>query len=462
MKKTKKVLLNLILGILVFCISSNVYAVDRCIYEGEWGTLTITNSLDVINELVKNYKPNYPEITYKSKDNLYAFIDHTNTSGKKQVYFKNVQYSMSAQITATSYYNNFDKRAFKTDEWKNVFDQNTDALNCIDLYYKTEFDDKIGKVNDTNIYRFSPTSDNGEYSLKVSPSNVLRNDENKETTKACTSTDVDNFIKYDINTDMMEQYEAEISGIINDLHLNDEYWDEEVNKLLISYTKKPEVNPNYSTPNTDTMLEIKLTSPTMSEIARIHDLIKNNSYNCAFSDADVTKIINAYNNAIQQRINDLTSRALNKIQKAYDEGKITKEENDSLQENWNNAMNDYQKEVVGPALDWLHTWYQDYAGVLADCRGILDSELVDIINEILNWIRIIVPIVVIVLSTVDFGKAVLNQEKDELKQAFIRFVKRLIIAVIIFFVPTLIHIIVNAVNSFTDIQLTDLPDCGIK
>ena len=66
-----------------------------------------------------------------------------------------------------------------------------------------------------------------------------------------------------------------------------------------------------------------------------------------------------------------------------------------------------------------------------------------IINQILGYIRIIVPILIILLGTLDFAKAVLAGKEDNLKKAQSTFVKRLIAGVAVFFVPVIVDIIMD-------------------
>ena len=47
---------------------------------------------------------------------------------------------------------------------------------------------------------------------------------------------------------------------------------------------------------------------------------------------------------------------------------------------------------------------------------------------------------------VDFGKAVLAQDEQNMKKAQSTFMKRLIIGVIIFFVPTIINLLLHLAN----------------
>ena len=121
------------------------------------------------------------------------------------------------------------------------------------------------------------------------------------------------------------------------------------------------------------------------------------------------------------------------------------------------------RETSGNLLSDVSAWYKKLTNVVDEsCSGILDPELVDIINEIFGWVKILVPIILIVLSTIDYSKAVLISEKDETMQATKRLSKRIVIAIIIFFLPTLIHLVVDIYNNVSPIPLTDLPDCGIK
>jgi len=66
-----------------------------------------------------------------------------------------------------------------------------------------------------------------------------------------------------------------------------------------------------------------------------------------------------------------------------------------------------------------------------------------IINQILGYIRIIVPILIILLGTLDFAKAVLAGKEDNMKKAQSTFVKRLIAGVAVFFVPVIVDIIMD-------------------
>lgn len=84
-----------------------------------------------------------------------------------------------------------------------------------------------------------------------------------------------------------------------------------------------------------------------------------------------------------------------------------------------------------------------------NCEGIIGDDMLDFINMIFRWIQIIAPIIVIVLGGIDFAGAILKDDKDALKKASSKFIKRLIIAVILFFVPLILSWLLNIFNDVT-------------
>ena len=66
-----------------------------------------------------------------------------------------------------------------------------------------------------------------------------------------------------------------------------------------------------------------------------------------------------------------------------------------------------------------------------------------IINQILAYVRILVPVAIILLGSLDFAKAVIASKEDEMKASQNRFAKRIVIGVAIFLVPTFVNIIMN-------------------
>ena len=80
------------------------------------------------------------------------------------------------------------------------------------------------------------------------------------------------------------------------------------------------------------------------------------------------------------------------------------------------------------------------------CEEIFTDDLKEIINEVLQYVRIIVPILIILLGTIDLSKAVIASKEDVIKKAQIDFIKRIIIGVAIFFVPALVDVVMDLGN----------------
>ncbi len=92
------------------------------------------------------------------------------------------------------------------------------------------------------------------------------------------------------------------------------------------------------------------------------------------------------------------------------------------------------------------------------CNDLFDQSLIDLLNDILKYPRIIVPILVIGLGLVDLGKAVMASKEDEMKKAQKTFIKRVIIGVAFFFIPALVNIIMWLANIVWNGMY---PTCGL-
>lgn len=78
----------------------------------------------------------------------------------------------------------------------------------------------------------------------------------------------------------------------------------------------------------------------------------------------------------------------------------------------------------------------------ASCDAIL-GDVVNEFQEIFNWFKILAPIFLILFSAIDFGKAVIVEEKENLKKSLGNCIKRAIAALAIFFLPFLINLLLN-------------------
>ncbi len=86
-----------------------------------------------------------------------------------------------------------------------------------------------------------------------------------------------------------------------------------------------------------------------------------------------------------------------------------------------------------------------------DCGGL--RPIVAIIKHgVFPIVQIGIPILLIVFGTIDLGKAVISSDDKEVKQAQSRLIKRCIYAVAIFFITTLVSIIMSLVSKGVDVS----------
>ena len=77
-----------------------------------------------------------------------------------------------------------------------------------------------------------------------------------------------------------------------------------------------------------------------------------------------------------------------------------------------------------------------------DCGGLLP--VVQFIRKgVFPIIQIGIPILLIILGSIDLGKAVMSSDDKEIKGATSRLIKRVIYAVAIFFVVTIVTLVMN-------------------
>ena len=83
---------------------------------------------------------------------------------------------------------------------------------------------------------------------------------------------------------------------------------------------------------------------------------------------------------------------------------------------------------------------------LEGCTEYIGTELYDILRDVYIIIRIAVPVLTTLLITVDFAKAVMAQEQNDMEKAKSNAIKRLIIGLAIFIVPDLLDIVLKLVG----------------
>ena len=95
------------------------------------------------------------------------------------------------------------------------------------------------------------------------------------------------------------------------------------------------------------------------------------------------------------------------------------------------------------------------------CNGLLTQEAAELIVEIINIIRIGVPILLIILCSTDLVSIVTGQDEKIVKVATGRIIKRFIAAAAFFFVPLIVSFVLEIDAVKNSLNLVDDPLCGI-
>lgn len=90
---------------------------------------------------------------------------------------------------------------------------------------------------------------------------------------------------------------------------------------------------------------------------------------------------------------------------------------------------------------------QETSGFCANSANVWQT-----VGYVLMVFKIVIPILLIIFGMIDLGKAVIASKDDEIKKATKSLAMRAISAVVIFFIPTFIGIIMGLVGTFSEVQ----------
>ncbi len=82
------------------------------------------------------------------------------------------------------------------------------------------------------------------------------------------------------------------------------------------------------------------------------------------------------------------------------------------------------------------------------------NPIISIIKTVLSVVQWAIPIILIVIGTFDIMKAVIASKEDEIKAAQKLLIKRVVYAVVIFLIPTIVHFVFNIVSNTDGIDGT--------
>ena len=119
------------------------------------------------------------------------------------------------------------------------------------------------------------------------------------------------------------------------------------------------------------------------------------------------------------------------------------------------AIDYYAKKLLGEKKELME---------IASCDVLLsggsdETTIADILKVIVNIVKFIVPVIFVVMGSIDFIQAIFAQDDGGMKKAQGRFIKRLIIAVVIFLIPYALKMVLTVANGIWPFISPDF--CGV-
>lgn len=85
---------------------------------------------------------------------------------------------------------------------------------------------------------------------------------------------------------------------------------------------------------------------------------------------------------------------------------------------------------------------------IKNCKDLFGVSLINFLKgNIFRTIYILVPIILLVLTTLDFSKVVFSDSKDDNKKAFQRFGKRVVAAILVYLTPTILIFLIEILGA---------------
>lgn len=90
-----------------------------------------------------------------------------------------------------------------------------------------------------------------------------------------------------------------------------------------------------------------------------------------------------------------------------------------------------------------------YAATYVKCGKIqeLPYKVLQLSNTIINIMQIAVPIILVLMGTVDLVKAISSQKDDDIKKAQGVFIKRLIMGALVYFVVVIVKLLISIIGN---------------
>ncbi len=94
--------------------------------------------------------------------------------------------------------------------------------------------------------------------------------------------------------------------------------------------------------------------------------------------------------------------------------------------------------------------------------AVIDESIVNLVHIIIRIIQIAVPILLVIFGMLDLARGMMSQKEDEIKKGQQVFIKRVIAAVLVFFVIAIVKFIISSVAGDSNSTIFDCVNCFIE
>lgn len=110
--------------------------------------------------------------------------------------------------------------------------------------------------------------------------------------------------------------------------------------------------------------------------------------------------------------------------------------------------------------------YNNYSPATVSCGDGLLTSIPNAVPKVVSIaytiIQIAIPVILVVMGTLDLFKGITAQKEDEMKKGQQMFVKRLISAALIFFVFVIVKVIISFVADGSSVAIMECAECFIN
>lgn len=180
---------------------------------------------------------------------------------------------------------------------------------------------------------------------------------------------------------------------------------------------------------------------------------------------DNNAVYKSMENEAYKYFEETKAKETERIDKACENGEMTQQECDEAKANWDVSEEDIKKQVqkfyeiqkVDVILDFdTSKGCASYLGTTAFVANKSVQDPAYYLQFLFNLVKYAALILLFVLTAVEFGKAMVSNNQDAMKKAINNTFKRIIIAIIIFFLPILIEFIFQLLGIYS------AEGCGIS